>query len=396
VYLDFLTRDRIADWDLIRFDADGVPTLQRDSQWVYNPVTISQYGLQEYSYYLDSGGAQHLAAAQAAGDWLVRSQDPATGVWPYDYDFAVGGMDETLLGPWSSAMAQGQAISLLTRLAHATGGTTYMPAAEAGLAPLHRAVADGGLTAGFFDGQPFYEEYPTTPPSFTLNGFMFTLFGLYDLEVLDGSVDAGQLYSSGLSTLAAALRYYDTGGISAYHLGHLTKPPRPVHASLKYHWIHVMELRALDSVSPNATFRKYRDRWAAYVAPGPPKKPPAPAPTPLPRPEVPAPLDRTAPRVAGVRAMLRGKRVTEVRLRLSERAVLRLELRRRCLGKSGHCRRGHRLLLRSGAPGANSLRIAHRDGRRLWRGRLRLRLVAVDAAGNSSQAVTLHVRRRRG
>ncbi|NWO12521.1 MAG: hypothetical protein HLX49_02620 [Virgibacillus sp.] len=35
----------------------------------------------------------------------------------------------------------------------------------------------------------FYEECPTDPPSFILNGFMFALIGLYDLYKLTGDIE---------------------------------------------------------------------------------------------------------------------------------------------------------------------------------------------------------------
>src|SRR5205823_4361220 len=140
----------------------------------------------------------------------------ATGAWPYHFDFWVGGMGVTLRQPWPSAMAQGEAISLLTRLGHVTGDRRFARAARRALAPLARPVWAGGVLAHLGD-HPFFEEYPTNPPSFALNGFMFTLVGLYDLG--QDSPAARRLFLVGMRTLEANLHLYDTGGISAYHLG---------------------------------------------------------------------------------------------------------------------------------------------------------------------------------
>ena len=160
-------------------------------------------------------------------------------------------------------MAQGQAISLLSRLGPVTGDPSYLSAARKACEPLEREVAQGGLCADFF-GRPFFEEYPTDPPSFTLNGFMFTLIGLYDLA-MRGEERARHLLDEGLMTLVYCLPFFDTGSVSAYHLGHISNPPRSVHTSVVYHQVHVTLLRALCSVRPHEVLSFYAERWSDEV-----------------------------------------------------------------------------------------------------------------------------------
>ena len=175
-------------------------------------------------------------------------------------------MGITLPAGWSSAMAQGQSMSLLARLADCTGSTADLTAAAKALTPLESSVANGGLADNFLGtSHPMYEEYPTTPPSDTLNGFMFTLIGLYELSQADPSSQAGQLYSAGLATMEYALPYYDLGDISAYHLGHLTNPPRPVFASAGYHCVVLRLLTYFNEIAPNKITAYYQNLWASYV-----------------------------------------------------------------------------------------------------------------------------------
>ena len=79
----------------------------------------------------------------------------------------------------------------------------------------HRLAKDGGVRAVFLKEYVWYEEYPTQPSSFVLNGFIFSLLGLYDLAeaARDANVksDAGQLYADGLRSLKALAMLYDTG-----------------------------------------------------------------------------------------------------------------------------------------------------------------------------------------
>ena len=44
------------------------------------------------------------------------------------------------------------------------------------------ASVQGGVLAMFDGKHPWYEEYSTTPSLFVLNGFLFSLMGLYDLR----------------------------------------------------------------------------------------------------------------------------------------------------------------------------------------------------------------------
>ena len=248
----------------MRFDETGVPQLltRVGAGWQYHPVAIAQQALRYYNEFAADESSRALERVVAAANWFVASQDRRDGKWHYRYDYPLGD-DAWMRAPWSSALAQGQAISVLTRIYDHTGSRVYLDAATHALVQLTRSVDEGGLTAAFF-GHPFYEEYPTEPPSFVLNGLMFTLIGLYDLATADPDGDAPRLYSEGIETLAYALPFYDAARLgSFYNLTHVTTPPRRAAlAGARYHAIHVALLRALASVAPDRMLVFYRDRWA--------------------------------------------------------------------------------------------------------------------------------------
>jgi heparosan-N-sulfate-glucuronate 5-epimerase len=266
LYLNYHQIGPITDSDLVRLDPQGIPMLNVAGKYIYSPVNVAEYGLQQYSYFIGTGNASGLVNAISVADWLVDHQDPANGKWYYNVDFPVGAMDVTLISPWSSAMAQGYAMSLLTRVYSQTGDAAYLASATAALAALEINVDQGGLAVDFH-GHVYFEEYPTTPPSFTLNGFLFTLLGLYDLSQQSPASPAAAMFRAGLETVKYALPYYDTKDVSAYHLGHLTNPPRPVHADLYYHYLHAQLLQALNSLAPDNTLAHYSAQWAAYLPP---------------------------------------------------------------------------------------------------------------------------------
>lgn len=249
-----------------KYDVNGIPLIKINGTFVYNPVSIAQFGLQYYSYYIKDGDKDNIKPMIAAADWLVYNQDRKTGKWLYKFPFNVGGMDIRLESGWSSAMGQGQAISLLVRAYNLTKDERYIQAAELGLEPLKVDVENDGLTR-YIDGHPYYEEYPTNPPSYALNGFMFTLLGLYDLSYIKPESEATRLYNEGMETLKFVLPNYDSeeNRISIYHLGHITKAPRSIHVSNFYHMVHIIQLKSLDSVSKDYILEKYYKLWKSYI-----------------------------------------------------------------------------------------------------------------------------------
>lgn len=91
----------------------------------------------------------------------------------------------------------------------------YLNAALKATGLFHKLAKDGGVKAIFLKEYTWYEEYPTQPSSFVLNGFIFSLLGLYDLAEASRSAgiqsDAESLYKDGLRSLKALAMLYDTG-----------------------------------------------------------------------------------------------------------------------------------------------------------------------------------------
>ena len=90
---------------------------------------------------------------------------------------------------------------------------------------------------------PFLEEYPTPHPLYVLNGFMFTLLGLYDLASVAPRSEAHSLYLAGRRTLTAALPSYDRAGVALYDLASTHIAPQ------SYQAVQLYLLRALSSLS---------------------------------------------------------------------------------------------------------------------------------------------------
>jgi hypothetical protein len=164
--------------------------------------------------------------------------------------------------PWTSALAQGETVSLLLRAAGAFGEPAFADAAERASASLVDATSP--LVATTADG-PVLQEYPTDPPAHVLNGWIYALFGLYDLGIASADgvsasrAVAGESFRLGCEALARRLPLYRVWpNWSRYDLY-----PHPLAhvASPFYHRLHVELLASLAELAPD---RRYDEAAAAW------------------------------------------------------------------------------------------------------------------------------------
>jgi heparosan-N-sulfate-glucuronate 5-epimerase len=250
-------------------DANGIPVIDYGGTIgiQYNPFAIAANGLVYYSSYLFTENMPQIEQAVNDANWLVSNQQP-DGRWLYRFPL----VEYAIPPPWPSAVAQGAGLSLLVRVWRYTHNAVYLRAAKRALLPYSRPVASGGILSRWGDPGPiadivrhlwFYQEAPSiVHPSFILNGFMYSLVGLYDLSVAAPRSTARGLYLRGWRSLVAMLPLYDYGpGQSLYNLDYLTigAPKHPT--SDWYNGRHVVLLRAIDSVTPSPILRHYMDVW---------------------------------------------------------------------------------------------------------------------------------------
>ncbi|XP_066065442.1 D-glucuronyl C5-epimerase isoform X2 [Chamaea fasciata] len=215
-------------------------------------------------------GTAHMAAFFAASRWLLRNQDERGG-WPIMVTRKLGEGFKSLDPGWYSAMAQGQAMSTLVRAYQLTKEPAYLNAALRATAPFRLPAERRGVRAVFMERHEWYEEYPTTPSSFVLNGFMYALIGLYDLKETAGErlgEEARALYERGMASLKAMLPLFDTGSGSVYDLRHVMLGTAPNLARWDYHTTHINQLQLLASVDDAPLFKEFVKRWKSYLRGG--------------------------------------------------------------------------------------------------------------------------------
>ena len=172
-------------------------------------------------------------------------------LWPYETEVAKYG----LRPPWFSAMAQGQIASVFVRAASRDD-----EAAETALRALRPLLDRAAPLVVASPEGPALEEAPTQPPSRILNGWIYALWGVWDVAIGLDSREARGLFDESLAGLRAALDHYDTGWWSRYSLWRdgrdLAKP--------FYHRIHVVQLEALHLLTGAPDLAALAARWRGY------------------------------------------------------------------------------------------------------------------------------------
>ncbi|NWU31267.1 GLCE epimerase, partial [Dyaphorophyia castanea] len=212
----------------------------------------------------------HMAAFFAASRWLLRNQDERGG-WPIMVTRKLGEGFKSLDPGWYSAMAQGQAMSTLVRAYLLTKDPAFLGAALRATAPYKLPAEQRGVKAVFMNRHDWYEEYPTSPSSFVLNGFMYSLIGLYDLKETAGEKlgkEARLLYERGMESLKAMLPLYDTGSGTIYDLRHFMLGTAPNLARWDYHTTHINQLQLLSTIDGAPIFKEFVKRWKSYLRGG--------------------------------------------------------------------------------------------------------------------------------
>lgn len=210
---------------------------------------------------------EHEANFARASQYLLETQD-SKGGWPVSVTRKLANGDLILRPGWYSAMAQGQAISTLTRMYIWSKEVKYLQAASKALDLFYRNSNEGGVRAYFMNKWVWYEEYPTVPSSFVLNGFIYSLFGLYDLmetcdiEECQGAKD---LFNDGLHSLKAMIPLYDTGSGTLYDLRHVSLLGPPNLARWDYHTTHIDQLLFLSTFVDDIYFQTTAKRWISYT-----------------------------------------------------------------------------------------------------------------------------------
>jgi D-glucuronyl C5-epimerase C-terminus len=248
-------------------DRSGVRMERVGGRLVDHPVAQASYGLENLESYRITRDPLYLQRAEKqAGRLVTRAVTVGGGRYlPYPFAFELHGLaSERLAPPWYSAMAQGQALSLLVRLAEVTGKPGYRTAADGVFASFLRPGPRSGPWTVRVDrsGYLWFEEYAGPHPDRTYNGHMFAAWGVWDYWRLTEDARARQLWDGAVTTVVAyAPTIRNAGRLSSYCLSH------PWSATETYHLIHISQLVSLYGMAAGEALARHAEAFLADYPP---------------------------------------------------------------------------------------------------------------------------------
>ena len=241
--------------DLV-FDEQGVALKKYRAQGPqYNPLFVAWWGLYNCEQYMRGRRDEALKNFLAQVQWLKehaeqRSDDAV--VWPCYFYWQEGRC--RLESGWISAMYQGVVISTLIRAYRLTGDKELLVLSKQGSRVFEKSIEDGGVRSSE-KGHVLYEEYPQFPLARVLDGFLFSLLGLYDLFIQTGDKETFQLFSDGIQGAIHNLdswNYRDKWSWYGTH-GYLCPP--------HYHKVNYLLLRILGNLTGEERLLKMASAW---------------------------------------------------------------------------------------------------------------------------------------
>jgi len=253
------------DWEHYLFDEQGIVQVDYENEIgiQYNPVTIAQYALANYEQYLLTREDKYKTTFLTQVEYLRNNYDvigeDMIG-FPYYFPMPTYGLEPV----WYSGMAQGQVVSVLARAYLLTHDETILPFSKKVNNFMLYPVSKGGTLTYTPEGNVWVEEYPSKEPSLVLNGFMFSILGLYDYthlfpEVSEAYQKVAEMYCSCLESLKESLKYYDTGSWLKYCRSDDRLCGR------NYMEVQVTQMKQLFAVTNDSYFDSIATKWESYL-----------------------------------------------------------------------------------------------------------------------------------
>lgn len=238
----------------IRIEASDLEDLE-----VINPVHVSQI-VRNTSLDLLNGmilSEETKNSVLPVADWLIANSRMGNFggkdyvFWPYEYDWPIYSIE----APWVSGMAQGHAIEVLLSAYVVTNSAEYLDAAKLAANMLEVPIEYGGVRIDVGERGYWYEEY-ASPSSINhpmvLNGHIFAVEGLFYLSRFDKEFT--ELFNRGVDAVLIMIPEFDGFFWSDYDL-------IMIPANYSYQRIHIRQLTWLYSVTGEAVFSDYADKF---------------------------------------------------------------------------------------------------------------------------------------
>lgn len=238
-----------------KIDKDGIPYFVNNNRAYYNPVLVIQLGIICHDLCLKKVQFEkNQKTLLKCMDWLDNNKvDKNNAFW-----FLVNNDNKqyNLKSGWISGMYQGQAISLYLRAYQFYDNKNYLITAEKICNSFKYNYSEGGFKRIDEFGCTWFEEYPSEKPSYVLNGFIYSMFGILDFYRVTESQEAKELWEECVRTLEVNLKKYDVWYWSVYD--------QQKEQLVSYYYqknVHIPLMQIMYGLTKNELFNTYAFKW---------------------------------------------------------------------------------------------------------------------------------------
>jgi len=258
-------------YENVIFDYNLVPLLNYNGELVYSPTYIAMYAYNYYLQYYVSKDSEDREKFLNAALWLKDNcVYTEFGFCSFRFNFPVASWEVT--EDWTSAMAQGQALSSLIAAAYITNDISYTKVAYDALAAFQYPVELKGVSS-YAQDTVWFEEYGSESfKSGVLNGFIFSMSGIRSFTKSYPELALSNfLFNAAIEALEIRLPLFDNGFTSHYNCSPDLAKDQCLIASAKgsrdvdaYHELHVYQLGWLSGIADSDIIDSYFSSFLSY------------------------------------------------------------------------------------------------------------------------------------
>lgn len=228
-------------------DESGIPiNMTIANVETYFPITIFQYALGLYDLYLIENKKEYLEKFINIADWTIANQEN-DGMWD-----CMGKLKDKAHETQSS-MCQSEGVSVLLRAYVETNEMKYYKAATKAIDFMIKDINKGG-TCLYKNGEVIFQEYVSKYNLSVLNGWIFSVFGLFDYTLISPEKKYKEILYRTIDSMSKQLKNYDRKYWSNYDL-------KGTIASPSYHDIHIKQLEILYELFGKEEFKFFANKW---------------------------------------------------------------------------------------------------------------------------------------
>jgi len=246
-------------------DAHGIPMKKWRDEYYYNPVLIAQVAVHYYHHFYKTKDGESKKYFLKLANFLKNNFSDHGSWGGVAYKNNLSGSAYNLPNQWLSAMSQGYLLAIMAEAYELTKDKVYMELGNKILGSYETSVASGGI-ASDWGTTIWYDEYPTSPNKHVLNGFLFSLAGLYTYNEYEENTKARKLFNQGVLALHEHLSEFDAGFNSYYSQSENTQTSHGIASATGegYHGLHIMQLLWLYQVTHNEYIKKWANIYLQY------------------------------------------------------------------------------------------------------------------------------------